>query len=57
MKSVGRKSGNNSETISKIGEIFQKDPFLRQMITGDEKRIVFNNVNRKRLWCNRNEPS
>lgn len=30
-------------------------PFLKQIITGDEKWIVYNNVNRKRSWCKHDE--
>ena len=33
------------------------DPFLKRIITCDEKRIVCNNVVRKRSWSNRDEPS
>ena len=33
------------------------DPFLKRIITGDEKWIVYNNVNRKRSWCTPNESS
>ena len=32
------------------------DPFLKRVITGDEKWIVHNNVVRKRLWSKRDEP-
>ena len=32
------------------------DPFLKRIITGDEKRIVYNNAVRKRLWFKRDEP-
>ena len=31
------------------------DPFLKQMITGDEKWVVYNNVVRKRSWSKRDE--
>lgn len=31
------------------------DPFLKQIITGDEKWIVYNNVNRKRSWSKHDE--
>ena len=31
-------------------------PFLKPVVTGDEKRIVYNNVEQKRLWGKRNEP-
>ena len=32
------------------------DPFLKRIITGDEKCIVYNNVVRKRSWSKRYEP-
>ena len=31
-------------------------PFVKQVVTGDEKLILYNNVERKRLWGKRNEP-
>jgi len=31
----------------------ENDPFLKRMITGDEKWIVYNNVSRKRSWSRR----
>uniref|UniRef100_A0AC11CZU8 Uncharacterized protein n=5 Tax=Ovis aries TaxID=9940 RepID=A0AC11CZU8_SHEEP len=31
-------------------------PFLKQIVTGNEKWILFNNVERKRSWDKRNEP-
>lgn len=34
----------------------ENDPFLKRMITGDEKWIVYNNVERKRSWGKRSEP-
>ena len=33
------------------------DPFLKRIITGDEKWIVYNNVNRKRSWSKHNKPA
>jgi len=33
----------------------KNDPFLKRMITGDEKWIVYNNVSRKRSWSRRDE--
>ncbi|XP_011642710.1 histone-lysine N-methyltransferase SETMAR-like [Pogonomyrmex barbatus] len=33
----------------------QNEPFLKRMITGDEKWIVYNNVSRKRSWSKRSE--
>ena len=32
------------------------DPFLKQLITGDQKWIVYNNVNGKRSWMMEDEP-
>ena len=29
---------------------------LKQIVTADEKWILYNNVKRKRLWCKQNEP-
>ena len=31
-------------------------PFLKQIVTGDEKWILYNNVERKRSWGKQNEP-
>ncbi|XP_023230347.1 histone-lysine N-methyltransferase SETMAR-like [Centruroides sculpturatus] len=36
------------DSLLKRNEI---DPFLKRIITGDEKWIVYNNVKRKRSWC------
>lgn len=33
------------------------DPFLKRMVTGDEKWITYDNVKRKRSWSNRGEPA
>lgn len=33
-----------------------KEPFLKRIITGDEKWIAYNNPKRKRSWQKRNEP-
>lgn len=32
------------------------DPFLKRIVTGDEKWIVYNNIDRKRSWSKRDEP-
>ena len=32
------------------------DPFLKRIISGDEKWIVYNNVVQKRSWSKRDEP-
>ncbi|XP_012060168.1 PREDICTED: histone-lysine N-methyltransferase SETMAR-like [Atta cephalotes] len=34
----------------------EKTPFLKQVVTGNEKWIIYNNVERKRSWGKRNEP-
>jgi len=33
----------------------ENDPFLKRMITGGEKWIVYNNISRKRSWSRRSE--
>jgi len=33
------------------------DPFLKRMVTGDEKWVTYDNVKRKRSWSNRDEPA
>ncbi|XP_035222849.1 histone-lysine N-methyltransferase SETMAR-like [Stegodyphus dumicola] len=35
----------------------ENDPFLKRIITGDEKWVVYNNVKRKRLWSRKDEPA
>ncbi|OAD62854.1 Histone-lysine N-methyltransferase SETMAR [Eufriesea mexicana] len=42
------------DSLLKRNEI---DRFLKRLITGDEKRIVYNNVNRKRSWMMQDEPA
>jgi len=34
----------------------EETPFLKQVVTGDEKWIIYNNVEQKRSWGKRNEP-
>ncbi|PIO57294.1 transposase, partial [Teladorsagia circumcincta] len=34
----------------------ENEPFLKRMVTGDEKWIVYNNVERKRSWSHPGEP-
>ena len=34
----------------------RKTRFLKQVVTGNEKWIIYNNVERKRSWGKRNEP-
>jgi histone-lysine N-methyltransferase SETMAR len=33
----------------------ETDPFLKRIITGDKKWIVYSNIIRKRSWCKRDE--
>ena len=33
----------------------ENDPFLKRIITGDEKWVVYNNVKRKRSWSKKDE--
>ena len=35
----------------------ETDPFLKRIITGDEKYVVYDNVVRKRSWSQRDEPA
>ncbi|XP_018350293.1 PREDICTED: histone-lysine N-methyltransferase SETMAR-like [Trachymyrmex septentrionalis] len=35
----------------------ENDPFLKRIITGDEKWVVYNNVKRKRSWSKKHEPA
>ncbi|GFX10181.1 mariner transposase [Trichonephila clavipes] len=41
-----------SETLPKRNEI---DPFLKRMVTGDEKWITYDNIVRKRSWSKHGE--
>jgi [histone H3]-lysine36 N-dimethyltransferase SETMAR len=34
----------------------ENGPFLKRIITGDEKWVVYNNIKRKRSWNKKNEP-
>lgn len=35
----------------------ENDPFLKRIITGDKKWVVYNNVKRKRSWSRKDEPA
>ena len=35
----------------------ENDPFLKRIITGDEKWVVYDNFVQKRLWSKRDEPA
>ena len=36
---------------------YKTDPFLKRIITGDEKWVIYDNVVQKRLWSKRDEPA
>ena len=44
---------NNCDLLKKRNE---NDPFLKRLIIGDEKWIVYNNIKRKRSWSRPREP-
>ena len=35
----------------------RNDPFLKRIVTGDEKSLVYNNVKRKRSWSEKDVPA
>ena len=35
----------------------ETDPFLKRIITGDQKWVVYDNFVRKRAWSKRDEPA
>ena len=35
----------------------RNDPFLKRIVTDDEKWVVYNNVKRKRTWSKKDEPA
>ncbi|XP_024892924.1 histone-lysine N-methyltransferase SETMAR-like [Temnothorax curvispinosus] len=39
-----------------LGKREKSDPFLKRMVTGDEKWIFYNNITCKRSWGQRSEP-
>ncbi|KAG6801834.1 Ammar1 transposase [Apis mellifera caucasica] len=45
---------NNCDLLKKRNE---NDPFLKRLITGDEKCVVYNNIKRKRSWSRPHEPA
>ncbi|GFU67008.1 histone-lysine N-methyltransferase SETMAR [Trichonephila clavipes] len=45
---------NSCDLLKKHNE---NDPFLKQLITGDEKWVVYNNIKRKRSWSRPGEPT
>jgi len=49
---------NVMDLISICNSLYKRNeetPFLKQVVTGDEKQIIYNNVERKRSWGKRNE--
>ncbi|XP_043604582.1 histone-lysine N-methyltransferase SETMAR-like [Bombus pyrosoma] len=49
-----------TQRISICGSLLKRneiDPFLKRLIAGDQKWIVYNNVNRKRSWVMQDEPA
>jgi len=50
---------NLMDRISICDSLYKRNeetPFLKQVVTGDEKWIIYNNVKRKRSWRKWNEP-
>nr|AAP51086.1 transposase [Forficula auricularia] len=45
---------NSCDLLKKRNE---NDPFLKRLITGDEKWVVYNNIKRKRSWSRPGEPA
>ena len=45
---------NSCDLLKKRNET---DPFLKRLITGDEKWVVYNNIKRKRSWSRPREPA
>ncbi|KAG6795545.1 Ammar1 transposase [Apis mellifera caucasica] len=45
---------NSCDLLKKRNE---NDPFLKRLITGDEKWVVYNNIKRKRSWSRPREPA
>ena len=50
---------NLMDRISICDSLYKRNketPFLKQVVTGNEKWIIYNNVERKRSWGKRNVP-
>lgn len=45
---------NRRDLLKKRNE---NDPFLKRLITGNEKWVVYNNIKRKRSWSRPGEPA
>jgi len=52
----GEKSDDRISICDSLCKRNEETPFLKQVVTGDEKWIIYNNVERKRSWGKRNEP-
>lgn len=51
---------NLMDRISNCDSLYKRNeetPFLKRVVTGDEKWIIYNNVQRKRSWRKRDESS
>ena len=56
---VPHKRKNLLDHISKCDSLlkrYENVPFLKQIVSGDEKWILYNNMEQKRWWGKRNEP-
>lgn len=45
------------ETCENLLRWNEQSPFLKRLVTGDEKWVVYNNVRCQRSWCHAGEPS
>ena len=52
-----RKDKNAVQARNSLLKRNETDPFLKRIITGDEKWVVYDNVVRKRSWSKRDEPA
>ncbi|CAK9818400.1 Histone-lysine N-methyltransferase SETMAR [Anthophora plagiata] len=48
---------NHVSTCDLLLQRHERDPFLKRLVTGDETRILYQNVYRKRTWSKDNRPS
>jgi len=51
----GEKSDGSHSICDSFYKRNEETPFLKQVVTGNEKWIIYNNVERKRSWGKRNE--
>ena len=52
-----RKDKNAVQSRNSLLKRNETDPFLKRIITGDEKWVVYDNGVRKRSWNKRDEPA